>query len=219
MRFIIKILSIICIASPVFGETLIEVKDGVVYVDGKESEYAPVKDPDEDGWYFAIKESWGYVLARYDRETCKTTELGSSGVPLGTVFSGRSLVIEDEDRLIVINEDTHGTEGIAGGRPVAFFGGNSQVYLRYGTIHIGNLYEGKSSKIRFDLGKGGPYEEVYFYPVSLKEIYFRVLRSDGGEESYLIKAEKGGFEVTPIEGFELSLEEENSFWYFGSKKQ
>jgi len=212
MKLIAVSIAILTSSTSTFCQPVIQMSDGIIYVDGEKTDYPPVADPDGGGWYFGLRVYGGYVVTRYDAGTGKATETGIPGIPLGTAFNGRSLVIEDEDRLLVIREDTYETEGVAGGKPVAFFGGGSQVFLRYGTINIGNLYEGKSSRVDFDLGD---FADIYFYPISLKEIYFQIIRRDGTDETYKIEAEKGGFEVSPVEGSGLIIDMESRYSYFG----
>ncbi|MCP4230985.1 MAG: hypothetical protein GY771_12680 [bacterium] len=194
-----------------YGLSVNQLDDGLFLIEGAAPD-APIVDPDGDGFYFAQETDNGYNLSRYDADTNEVVELGISGIPLGFAFGGRSLVVEDNGRLTVLNEETYETEGIAGGTPVAFFGGNSQVFLSGGAIRIGNLYEGKSSRVDFDLGD---FDDIYFYPISLKKIYFRIIRSDGAEEIYKIEAEKGGFEVSPVEGSGLVIDTGNRYTYFG----
>ncbi len=210
-----KLICVLLITSApvaVTGLSVSELDNGLILVDGTEYAQPFIADPDGDGVYFALEVYGGYVLSRYDAKTNAVTETGIPGIPLGTAFEGRSLVIEDEGRILVIDEDTYETEGVAGGRPVAFFGGNSQIYLRGGAIRVGNMYEGKSSRVDFDLGD---FTDIYFYPVSLKKIYFQLIRNDGSGEVYKISAEKGGFEVTPLEGSGLIIDTENRYSYFG----
>lgn len=198
----------------VTGFSVSELDDGLLLIDGAECARPFIADPDGDGVYFALEVYGGYVLSRYDFEANKVSEIGIPGIPLGTAFDGGSLVIEDEGRTLVIDEETYETEGVAGGKPVAFFGGNSQIYLRDATIRIGNLYEGKSSRVDFDLGD---FDDIFFYPISLKKIYFQVIRDDGSSEIYKISAEKGGFDVSPVEGSGLIIDTESRYSYFGGR--
>ena len=206
------IMSVILYSSAAgFTPPITELDEGLYLIEGGAADTL-IADPGGDGFYFTVRTNDGNAIFRYDTQTNEIVKTGIQGIHLGYAFEGRSLVIKDEGRLIVINEKTYETEGIAGGIPVAFFGGNSQIFLRNGAIYIGNLYEGKSSRVDFDLGD---FIEIYFYPISLKKIYFRVIRGDGTGEIYEIEAEKGGFEVTPVEGAGLIIDTENRYAYFG----
>jgi hypothetical protein len=186
--------------------------DNEVLIESVLYAYSPTADPDGDGFYYTMETDKGFALFRYDIKDNLVEEPGVFGTPLGTAYNGRSLVIEKDGRLILINETTYESEGVAAGTPVAFFGGGSQVFLKGSSISVGNLYEGKSSRVDLDLGD---FEDIYFYPISLKTIYVQIIRRDGNGEMYKIGTEKGGFEVSPVEGFGLLIDCKGRYAYFG----
>lgn len=176
---------------------------------------SPVADPDGDGVYFAYEVGDENRVYRYDAEDNTAADTGIKGLPLGFCYGGNSLVVGDGGGIAVYDEDTYEARGVAGGVPVAFFGGGSQVFLSGGAIRVGNLYEGKSSRIDFDLGDTS---EVYFYPLSLTRLLFQINSGDGADYIYISSAGNGSFTVESAVERGLVVDCKRRFDSFGDKR-